>query len=145
MTEKKKLFLDRAHLLKKEKLEIVQIDLGDGVFVCVRQMTGRERDNFEKALYTFDTTKKGEVITIKHLEDFRAKLVVNCLCDEKGKALLRPEDASTLSQNMSAFRLEKIVNVAQRLNAITEEDKEALVKNLDGGQAASSSSGSVKS
>jgi len=129
MAEKKKLFLDRAHLLKKEELEIVEVDLGNGVFVFVRQMTGRERDNFEKSLYTIDTNKKGEVTTVKHLEDFRAKLVVNCVCDEKGKALLKPEDASMLSQNMSAFRLEKIVNVAQRLNAITEADKEDLVKN----------------
>jgi hypothetical protein len=30
---------------------------------------------------------------------------------------------------MSAKRLEKIINTSQKLNAITEEDKEAIVKN----------------
>jgi len=129
MTEKKKLVLDRVHLLQKEELEIVQVDLDKDTIVFVRQMTGRERDNFEKLLYTISTNKKGEVTTEKHLEDFRAKLAVCTLCDEQGKALLKPVDASMLSQNMSAFRLEKIVNAAQKLNAITEEDKDALVKN----------------
>lgn len=144
MTEKKKLFLDRAHLLKKEELEIVEVDLGGGVFVCVRQMTGRERDNFEHMLYTINTNKKGEVTTEKHLEDFRAKLVVCTICDENGKALLTSKDYVQLSRNMSAFRLEKIVNVAQKLNAITEQDKEDLVKNSEGDQVANSSSDSAK-
>ena len=57
------------------------------------------------------------------------------MCDEEGKALFLPEDYSLLSQNMSAKRLELIVNAAQKLNAITEEDKEELVKNLEVGQA----------
>ena len=42
-------------LLKKEELEIVQVDLGKNKegkkeFVFVRQMTGREREQFEKLL-----------------------------------------------------------------------------------------------
>ena len=122
-------FLSRNKLLEKQKLEITKVDLGDGEFVYVRQMTGRERDNFEKLLYTINTNKKGEITTERHLEDFRAKLVVNAVCDEKGVLLLNLDDFSVLSQNMSAARLEKIVNAAQKLNAITEEDKEALVKN----------------
>lgn len=122
-------FLSRNKLLEKQKLEITKVDLGDGEFVYVRQMTGRERDNFEKLLYTINTNKKGEIVTERHLEDFRAKLVVNAVCDEKGVLLLNLDDFSVLSQNMSAARLEKIVNAAQKLNAITEEDKEALVKN----------------
>ena len=122
-------FLNRNKLLEKQKLEIIKVDLGDGEYVYVRQMTGRERDNFEKLLYSISTDKKGDIITEKHLEDFRAKLVVNTICDEKGELILKPEDFSELSQNMSAARLERIVNAAQKLNAITEEDKEALVKN----------------
>ena len=129
MTEKKKLFLDKDHLLKKEELEIIEVNLGEGVFVCVRQMTGHERDTFESLLYTIGTNKKGEVTTEKHLEDFRAKLVVSTVCDESGKLLLSSNNYAQLSRNMSAFRLEKIVNVAQRLNAITEADKEGLTKN----------------
>jgi hypothetical protein len=46
---------------------------------------------------------------------------------------------------MSAARLEKIVNKAQELNKITDEDKESLVKNSSGDLVASSPSDSVES
>ena len=128
--------LSRNLLLKKEELEKVKVDLGKDEFVYVRQMTGRERDNFEQSLIKEKKNAKGEVVSYdRALGDFRAKLAVVTVCDEEGKALFLPEDYSLLSQNMSAKRLELIVNAAQKLNAITEEDKEELVKNLEVGQA----------
>jgi len=132
--------LDREALLKKEKLEVVKVDLGKDEFVFVKQMTGRERDSFERSLFVFD--KDNKVTT--RMNDFRAKLAVCTLCDENGVALLKFEDYDLLSRNMSAARLEKIVNVAQKLNAITEEDKEALVKNFEVGQADNSNSASAE-
>ena len=129
MTEKKKLFLDKAHLQKKEELKIVEVDLGNNVFVCVREMSGHERGSFENLLYTISSNRKGEITTEKHLEDFRAKLAVCTVCDEKGKLLLTVRDYAQLSRNMSAFRLEKIADAASKLNAITEADKEGLTKN----------------
>lgn len=130
MTEKKKLFLDRDQGLKKEKLEIVQVDLGDGVFVNVRQMTGRERDMFERTIMKQVRDSKGQFTGMETvLEDFRAKLAVCTVCDEEGTLIFKPGDFEQLSQNMSASRLEKIINAAQKLNAISEEDKEGLVKN----------------
>lgn len=134
--------LNRELLLKKEELEIVKVDLGKGEFVHVRQMTGRERDTFERSLLRED--QNAENGYARALEDFRAKLAVMTLCDEKGNLLLKPEDFLVLSQNMSAARLEKIVDTAQKLNKITEEDKENIVKNSGAGQAGSSSSDSVE-
>jgi len=129
--------LDKSLLLQKEKLEIVKVDLNDTDFVYVRQMTGHERDLFEQSLRK--ETKDDKGVTTGYamaLEDFRAKLAVITICDEKGDLLLSPKDYFTLSSNMSAAKLEKIINVAQKINAITEEDKNALVKNskadLDG-------------
>jgi len=146
MTEKKKLFLDRDQLLKREKLEIVQVDLGNDEVVFVRQMTGRERDTFERTIMKQVRDKKGVFTGMETvLEDFRAKLSVCTVCSKEGELIFKPGDFELLSQNMSAARLEKIVNVAQKLNAITEEDKEELVKNSGGGTAAGSSSGSAKS
>ena len=132
--------LNREALLQKEKLEVVKVDLGKDEVVYVKQMTGRERDSFERSLFVFD--KDNKVTT--RMNDFRAKLAVCTLCDENGVALLKFEDYDLLSRNMSAARLEKIVNVAQKLNAITEEDKEALVKNFDVGQADNSNSASAE-
>jgi hypothetical protein len=137
--------LDRSQLLAKEELKIEKVDLGKDEFVYVRAMTGRERDYFERSLIKEVKNNKGEVVSYdKSLEDFRAKLAVNTLCDEGGALILHHNDYGTLSQNMSAARLEKIVNVAQGLNAISEEDKEALVKNSEADLVGNSNSDSVE-
>ena len=123
--------LDRKKLLSKDDLEKVKVDLGNDEFVYVRQMTGRERDNFEQSLLKKVTGPDGKVSYEQSLNDFRAKLAVCTLCDEQGNALLLPGDYPALSQAMSAAKLEKIVTEAQKLNKISEEDKEALVKNSE--------------
>lgn len=139
------MLLDRKQLLKKEDLKKEKVDLGNDEFVYVRQMTGHERDNFEQSLIKEKTDFKGNVTYQRSLSDFRAKLAVCTLCKENGDALLSSDDYVILSKNMSAARLEKIITIAQKLNKITEEDKEALVKNSKGGQAANSNSDSAKS
>jgi hypothetical protein len=137
--------LNRAKLLEKEKLEVEKVELGNDEFVYVKQMTGRERDNFEQSLLKKNRDTKGQVVGYEQAtEDFRAKLAVVTLCDETGKLLLEPRDYSILSQNMSAARLEKIVNAAQKLNAISEQDKDDLVKNSSPEPEDNSNSGSVE-
>lgn len=121
--------LDREKLLTKEELKVEKVFLNKKDFVFVRQMTGRERDRFEQSLMREVKDDKGNVDYERSLEDFRAKLAVNTLCDENGNNLLNPEDYPTLSQNMSARTLELIINAAQKLNRISEADREGLVKN----------------
>jgi len=135
--------LDRKGLLKKEELKIEKVFLGKDEFVFVRQMTGRERDRFEQSLMKEVKQNDGSVNYERSLEDFRAKLAVNTICDEQGNNLLQPNDYSILSQHMSAARLELIVNKSQELNRITQEDRENLVKNLTGGQSEDSISDSA--
>lgn len=136
--------LSKSDLLKVEELKKEKVDLGNGDYVFVRQMTGRERDRFEQSLLVEKKSKSGEVSYERNLDDYRAKLVVNTICDEEGKLILTLSDASTLSQNMSAFKLEHIVNKAQALNKITEEDKQGLLGNSEGAQSEDSTSDSVK-
>jgi len=139
-------FLNRETLLKKEELEVKEVNLSDDESIFVRQMTGRERDTFEQSLIKKTYDKKGAVIGFEQAtDDFRAKLAVCTVCDKKGILLLKPLDYPLLSQNMSAAKLEKIVNAAQKLNAISEEDKEELVKNSVVGPADNSTSDSVES
>jgi hypothetical protein len=135
--------LNRESLLAKEDLEIRKVDLGKGDYVFVRQMTGRERDSFERTLVEIGEVGEegGKPEVIQRQEDFRAKLATHTVCDEKGVLILKPGDYETLSQNISAKRLEKIINVAQQLNKITDEDKENLVKNSEPAQSADSTSG----
>jgi len=137
--------LTREGLLKKEILRKEKVDLGKDEYVFVRQMTGRERDRFEQSLVKEVMDNKGQSEFKRSLDDFRAKLAVHTVCDEDGNNLLRPEDVSTLSQNMSAARLELIVNKAQELNRISEEDKKNLTKNSEAVQSANSTSDSAES
>jgi hypothetical protein len=139
--------LSKKKLLEKEKLDIVKVDLGkdesgEEIFVFVKQMTGRERDKFESTLRKEIRDEKGKVKDYEQcMDDFRAKLAVATVCDENGVLLLDPKDYSILSQNMSAAKLEKIINKAQELNKISEEDKAALVKNSDAAPDGNSNSG----
>ena len=141
--------LSRSSLLAKEKIEIIEVDLGkddkgDPQTVFVRQMSGRERDVWERSFVKEIKDNRGTVIGHDQaFEDFRAKLAVVTVCNSEGMLILKPSDAPILSQNMSAATLEKIVNAAQRLNAITEEDKEAIVKNSEADQVGNSSSDSA--
>jgi len=136
--------LNRESLLKKENLKKEKVNLGKDEYVFVRQMTGRERDRFEQSLLKEVIDNKGQSEFKRSLDDFRAKLAVHTVCDEKGNNLLRPEDVSILSQNMSAARLELIVNKAQELNKISEEDRENLIKNSEAAQSGNSTFDSVE-
>ena len=136
--------LNRDSVLQKEKLQIVQVDLGNEECVYVRQMTGRDRDTFEQSVIKAKRNAKGEIETYETVMDnFRSKLIVMTLCDESGELILQPGDVGTLNQNMSALRIDKIVAASQKLNAISEKDKEDLVKNSGAGLAGSSSSDSA--
>jgi hypothetical protein len=123
----------------------VKVDLGNEEFVYVRQMTGRERDQFEQSLVKEKKDADGKIVDYERsLEDFRAKLAVCTMCDEKGVAILKIGDYPILSQHMSARRLETIVNEAQKLNKISDKDKENLTKNSNPVQPDNSSSNSVE-
>jgi len=135
--------LTREGLLKKEELKIKKVELDNEDYVLIRQMTGRERDRFDQSLMQEKKDRRGNTTYDRNLKDFRAKLVACTVCDENGNLLLTFQDVETLSMNMSAARLEKIVTEAQELNRITEEDKENLVKNSETDRAEDYGSDSV--
>jgi len=123
------MLLTREKLLKRDDLSIEKVDLGNGDFVFVRQMTGHERDSFEQSLLKEIEHPNGVVEYKRSVKDFRAKLAVQTICDEKGNLILKPNDIELLSNSMSAAKLEKVIEVAQRLNAMDEQTKEKMVKN----------------
>jgi len=137
--------LKKDKLLQRQKLDITRVDLGDGEYVYVRQMTGRERDRFEASILKRVNRGGGKMDFETDTQDFRAKLAACTMCDEKGELLLAFDDYTQLSENMSAARLEQIIEVAQRINRITREDEEELVKHSGADQGDYSGSGSVKS
>lgn len=135
--------LGRSELLKKDELKVKRVELEGEDYVFIRQMTGRERDRFDQTLMTEKKDRRGNTTYERNLRDFRAKLVSMTVCDENGTLLLTHEDVKTLSENKSAAFLEKLVEEAQELNRISEEDKENLIKNSEADQADVSGSDSV--
>jgi len=65
------------------------------------------------------------------------------LCNKEGDLIFGANDIEALNSAIKASDLEKIVEKAQELNAISEQDKEEILKNSDVGQEDNSSSGSV--
>jgi len=137
--------LDKVALLKKQKLKIEKVTLGDGDFVYVREMTGIEKDAFEMALISPIRNSDGTITGYnRSLDNFRAKLAAATLCDEAGNLLLGMDDATTLGKSMGAKRLDKIIAKASEVNRISQEDRELLVKNSESGQGEDSPSSSAK-
>jgi len=131
--------LTREDLLAKQDLAIEKVEFEDGTYTFVKEMTGRARDRWERSLMREITDDNGKVTDYERsMEDFRAKLACFTVCDSEGKLLFKPTDFGPLSENMGATRLERIVNKAQDINAISEKDKEKLVKNSEGGETANS-------
>ncbi len=134
------ILITRDELLAKEKLKTERVDLPNGRYVFVRQMTAREKDRFEQSLMEEITGADGKVEYKRNLSDFRSKLCVNTVCDKDGNNLLKPTDIGMLSKNMSAFTIERIVKQSQKLNKITDEDRDKMVKNSEGTQSGDSTS-----
>jgi hypothetical protein len=112
-----------AESYELEKKAVVEED-----YVFVRQMTGHEKNVWEMSQLKQSGAGKNAQYNVS-LEEYKAKLAVCCVCDENGVLLFDPEDYKKLSMNISAAKLEKIVDVAQKLNTITEEDREVITKN----------------
>jgi hypothetical protein len=109
--------LDRSTILAFSDLTTEVVDVPEwGGSVHVRTMTGSERDRFE-AEHIKDPSK-----------DFRARIVATTVCDENGTRLFEPEDIPILGRK-SCSALDRITDVAVRLNGFSKKDQEELAKN----------------
>ena len=118
-------FLTKGDILSVEDMpkEIVDVPEWGGA-VYVRSMSASERDTFEQSV---SLGSNGSVT--RNLNNIRARLAVLCLCDESGNRMFEDAEAETLGRK-SAAALDRIFEVARRLNALTDSDVEELRKNL---------------
>ena len=126
-------FLTREAILEtQDTLQIEKVELTRG-FVYVREMTAFEKNIWEQSLLKKAPSGNPNVNAgyETSLDNFRAKLAVNTMCDETGKLLFDMRDVKKISIQMSASNLEKVVDKAQGLNSITEEDKDEILKNSE--------------
>jgi len=129
--------LTRAEIFAVQDLRREEVTLPEwGGSVFVRTMTGTERDAFEAAMLK----TRGEDIE-RNLENYRARLLTYCVVDEAGAPIFVAEDDAKALGEKAIPALQKLFNVATRLNAMTESDLKELTANLKGGPSGSSISG----
>jgi len=126
--------LTKATILDADDLttELVEVPEWE-VSLTVRTMTGSERDVFEDSIS--QATNNGRV----DLRGLKVKLVALTVLDDNGDRLFDDADLPALNKK-SASAIDRIFQVAQRLNGLTDKDAKELAGNSDGGQPAGSGS-----
>jgi len=137
--------LKREDLLKPDELQMEIVYLDDQDYVYVREMRAADKDRFEQSLAKQVETEDGTVDFQSSPEHYRAKLLVNTVCDESGNLILYYDDVEKLSESKGAQKIEKLVNTASRLNAVSAKDRSQMTKNSGADMTAGSSSDSAKS
>ena len=112
-----------TNAFRKVKIDVSEWTPGEESFVWVRELSAREKDDFERSLMR-RTGRKTEVST----ENVRAKLAVLCCCDENGARIFQDEDVAALTTRPAGV-LSKIYEAAQKINEVDDEDVDELVKN----------------
>lgn len=114
--------LTRDQILAHDDLQRELVGVPEwGGEVYVRTMTGSERDMYE--LRMLDGRKDG----ITGIHDIRATLAALTVCNETGGPVFSISDIEALGAK-SCSALDRICEVAQRLNRLTAADVDELKK-----------------
>lgn len=113
--------LSKEDILNKSDLNTKVVEVPEwGGEVIVSTMSGFVRDKFEASL----VGKAGGTNT----QNIRARLAAACLVDEKGNLLFTEQEVVKLG-NKSSAALDRIFDVAQKMNRIGDREIEELSKN----------------
>lgn len=119
------------------KIEAVYVPEWGGT-VYVRSLSGAGLDEFQGSRVRLNTQNKAELV----YENTRAKLLSKTLCDEQGMLLFSDADVQKLGEK-NAGALDRIYEVAQRMNGMRPDDLEQKVKNSEAVLTVNSSSVSL--
>lgn len=132
-------FLTAADILAAVDLERETVPVPEwGGQICVRGMTGAERDTYEATLLSV----KGTDVALDKagMTSARARICAMCMIDpETGKRLFTDAQVADLGKK-SGRALDRVFSVAQRLSGITKADIDELRKNSKNGQSEDSGS-----
>lgn len=121
-----------AQAIKLPREELWLEEIGEKVFV--REMTGAEYDAYQ----TETLGRAGKDGKLKNVNGLRAKLIQMCLLDEDGAQVYDAKSIDEI-QSLPTTVIDKICEVASRINNLNNESDEALEKNLEEGDGSGSS------
>jgi len=118
--------LTREALLKPLPVDIEEVPIPEmGGSVWVKGMTVRERNIFERQFQSL----KGERLQ-KRMSEIRQRMLVACVCDEKGEPMLTKHDIDEIGKQRADI-VERLVTVAQRVCGWSDQDVDEMAKNSD--------------
>ena len=127
--------LNRDQILKASHLKTEEVEVPEwGGLVLVRELRGRERDEWEASL----AVQRGKQM-VPDVANMRAKLVARSVVGEDGEPVFTQQDVHALGE-LSAAALDRVFEVASRLSGLNPDDLEEMQGNSGTGQDAGSSS-----
>jgi len=128
-------------VLESDDLVSERVDCPEwGVFLYIRTMSINERTAWEQHLKVErDKAEEDGVQQENLLRNAIAGLIARCACDENGKLLFSIEQTETLG-GKSSGAMQRCYDVVARLNYLTDEHMDELVKNSEGDQSDGSGS-----
>lgn len=115
--------LTKEQILGSSDLPTESVEVPEwGGTIYIRTMSGSDRDAFEQSMID------GKKSSVGNLANIRARLAVKTVCDASGQRLFDDADAEALGTK-SAKALDRVFEVAQRLNGLGKKDIEALEGN----------------
>ena len=119
-----RVLLNRDMILKAAALKTEEVPVPEwGGSVLVRELRGRERDEFEASL----TVQRGTEL-VSDSANMRAKLAARTIVGEDGEPLFTQQDVAALGE-LSAAALERVIVVASRLSGLGPAAVEGAAKN----------------
>lgn len=119
------MLLTKDQILQSEDRDSVDIDVKEwGGTVRLAVMSGSARDAYESSLIDI----KDDGTATRNLENIRAKLVAASIVDEDGKTMFTADSIAALG-NKNGTVLDRLYEVANQLNAVTQDKVEELAKN----------------
>jgi hypothetical protein len=117
-------YLTRDAILAAASLKTEEVEVGEwGGVVLVRELRGRERDEWEASL----AVQRGKQM-VPDVANMRAKLVARCVVDADLEPVFTQADVNALG-DLSAAALDRVFTVASRLSGLDEKDLEEMAGN----------------
>jgi hypothetical protein len=121
--------LTKEQILATSDLVFETVDVPEwGGTVRIKELSGAERDSFEQSTFS----KKGNGYEVV-LKDMRARLCAMSIVDDKGERLFTDVDIKSLSSK-SAKALDRVFTVCQKLNGMSKDDVDEMIKNSSAAQ-----------
>lgn len=119
------MLLTKEQILQSEDRESVDVEIKEwGGTVRLAVMSGTARDAYESSLIDL----KEDGTATRNLENIRAKLVAASIVDEEGKTVFTADSIVALGNKNGAV-LDRLYEVANQLNTVTQDKVEDLAKN----------------